>query len=286
MRMATRSWEDRFFGPVQFGGNAITSIRSAILHGVDLPRIFEIRGCVKKRGGSEAYFQDFENSLTNNPVKRKHFLHIESELVGLDSVAWAYLKAKVVPLFGKKNPPRGWQAAFDMLNQAKAFNYLRRYGCTEVAFVPESTVPGQKTPDLRGNRLTKHVLCEVKTFNVSDIEAAARTQMRARFIQGKLPDAFFAKLTSTLQTAHKQMASYLPGSDAQQIVYVILNFDDGLHEYVDGYLEQIRSFCMSTQNPQIEIVIDTKPAYYSATSESSASRLFLHSAERPWRELS
>jgi hypothetical protein len=126
----------------------------------------------------------------------------------------------------------------------------------------------------------------VKTINISDVEAAARTQMHARFIQGQLPDAFFAKLTSTLETAHRQMASYLPGSDAQQIVYVILNFDDGLHEYVDGYLEQIRSFCMSTQLPKFEIVIDTKPAYYSATSESSASRLFVHTAERAWRELS
>jgi hypothetical protein len=58
----------------------------------DLPRIYEVRDCVAEPGGAEAYFQDFENSLANNPVKRKHFLHIEAELAGLDLDAWAYLQ--------------------------------------------------------------------------------------------------------------------------------------------------------------------------------------------------
>jgi hypothetical protein len=252
----------------------------------DLPRIFEIRDCVARRGGSETYFQDFENSLANNPVKRKHFLHIETELGGLDLDAWTYLKTQVVPLFGKKNPPRGWQAAFDKLNQAKAFNYLVRCGCTQVAFVRESTVPGRKTPDLHGRLNTKNVLCEVKTINPSDDESAARVQMTARFIQGELPNAFFGKLTSTLKAAEKQMGSYCPNSDSQLIVYVVLNFDDSLNEYVDKYLEQIRSFCVSSPLPKVEIVFDTKPAYYSATSDSIASQLFVHSAERPWRSMS
>jgi hypothetical protein len=56
----------------------------------NLPRIFEIRDCVAERGSSETYFQDFENSLANNSVKRKHFLHIETELDGLDLDAWTY----------------------------------------------------------------------------------------------------------------------------------------------------------------------------------------------------
>jgi hypothetical protein len=51
-----------------------------------------------------------------------------------------------------------------------------------------------------------------------------------------------------------------------------LNFDDGLHEYVDNYLEQIRSFCVSTAPPKAEIVFDTKPAFYKATSDSIASQ--------------
>jgi hypothetical protein len=249
----------------------------------DLPRIYEIRDCVAERGGAEAYFQDFEDSLANNPVKRKHFLHIETELAGLDLDAWAYLKCEVVPLFGKKTPPRGWQAAFDKLNQAKAYNYLARCGCTRIAFVPESTVPGRKTPDLHGWLSTKYILCEVKTINPSDYEAAARSQLTARFIQGRLPDAFFGKLTATLQAAEKQLGSYCPNSDTQPIVYVVLNFDDSFHEYVDNYLEQIRSFCESAPLPMVEIVFDTKPAFYSATSDSIASQLFIHSAERPWQ---
>jgi hypothetical protein len=141
------------------------------------------------------------------------------------------------------------------------------------------------SPDLHGWLSTKHVLCEVKTINPSDDEAAARSQLTARFIQGRLPEAFFGKLAGTLQSAEKQMRSYCPSSDTQSIVYVVLNFDDGLHEYVDNYLEQIRSFCDSAPLPKVEIVFDTKPAFYSATSDSIVSQLFVHSAERPWQSL-
>jgi hypothetical protein len=65
----------------------------------------------------------------DNPVKRKHFLHLEAELAGLDTAAWTYLRAQVLPLFERRHEVRGWQAAFDKLNEAKGYNYLARMGC-------------------------------------------------------------------------------------------------------------------------------------------------------------
>jgi hypothetical protein len=32
-------------------------------------------------------------------------------------------------------PKRGWQALFDTLNELKAYAYLQRLGCSQVAFI-------------------------------------------------------------------------------------------------------------------------------------------------------
>ena len=76
------------------------------------------------------------------------------------------------------------------------------------------------------------------------------------------------------------MTSYCPDDDARRIAYVILNFDDNLHEYVEGYLEQLRAFVISAKLSKVEIIFDVKPKFYSATSNSPASQLFVCSTDR------
>lgn len=210
----------------------------------DLVRICEIRDCVLNRGCSGTYFDNFDQSVADNPVKRKHFVHLEDELAGLDTAAWMVLKGQVTPLFERRHGVRGWEPAFDKLNEAKGYNYLTTLGCTDVAFIPVSSAPGQKTPDLEGRLGSKRVFCEVKTINPSDIEAASRSavargQIVSRSTQRTLPDGFFVKLISTLRTAEAQMRSYCADEDARRIVYVVINFDDSLNEYADDYVGQI-----------------------------------------------
>ncbi len=236
------------------------------MHPNELPRISEIRDLLRNPAAPNAYFQDFDNSIATEPVKLKHFNDIESDLQGLDPDAWDCLKHEVAPLFEKKHRTRGWQAAFDKLNQAKAYNHLKRIGCTDVQFIPESPKTGQKTPDLKGWHGPTKVLCEVKTINISEDEARARFEMAAHSIQGRLPDAFFEKLRSTLKTAKKQMACYCSDDDTKRMVYVIVNFDDGLHEYVETYSEQLQSFVTEAAGPEVDIIFDVKPAFYSATA--------------------
>jgi hypothetical protein len=248
----------------------------------ELPRIYELRDSLANPSSQNTYFQDFENSIAAHPVKRKHFIHIEADLSGLDLVAWTYLKTEVAHLFERKDPKRGWQAAFDKLNQAKAYNHLGRLGCADVEFIPESTASGEKTPDLQGRLGTIRVLCEVETINPSDNEAIARGQIIARVIPGRLPDAFFRKLAATLTAAELQMDSYCPDTDVRRIVYVILNFDDNLHEHFEDYLQQLRSFLGAAPLPKVEIVFDVKPKFYSATSDTPASQLFVRSTDGSW----
>lgn len=249
----------------------------------ELPRIGEIRDCVQQRGRAGHYFENFDSSLVENPVKRKHFLHLEAELTELDSAAWPQLKEKVVPLFEKRDRVRDWQAAFDKLNEAKAYTYLTRLGCIELGFIPESSVHGQKTPDLKGKWGGASILCEVKTINPSDDEAKARRQTIARSVQGDLPKAFFAKLSSTLRKADTQMDAYCRHGALRKFVYIILNFDDNLHQYVGRYMVQIRDFCRGNELPCVEIIFDVKPEFYSATTESPTPSWFIWSKERTWQ---
>lgn len=236
------------------------------MHRKKLQRIYELWDLLQNPGSSHAYFQDFDHSIATQSVKRKHFIDIESDLQGLDPDAWNQLKGKVARLFERRDPTRGWQAAFDILNQAKAYNHLVGLGYTEVEFIPESNATGQKTPDLQARFGSTKVLCEVKTINVSDFELEARAQSIVRDTQVRLPDAFFQKLERTLRKAKEQMDSHYANDDAKKIAYVIVKFDDGLHEYVEGYLSQLRSFVETEPVPKCEVVFDIKPAFYSATA--------------------
>lgn len=86
----------------------------------DLPRISEIKDCVVKCGHAGHYFEKFDITKIDNTIKRKHFLHLEAELAELDFAAWEQIKTQIIPLFQKGHSFRGWQAAFDKLNEAKA----------------------------------------------------------------------------------------------------------------------------------------------------------------------
>ncbi len=252
-----------------------------------MPRIREIWDGVLKRGREGTYFENFPASLHDNPVKRKYLIHTEDELAKLDTAAWVHLKAQVLPLFENRDPVRGWQAAFDKLNEAKGYNYLARLGCVEIAFIPPSTASGRKTPDLQGRLGTDLVLCEVKTINCSEIEAESRSAVALGEIvsgstQRALSDGFFCKLTATLKTANTQMTSYCSDHSSRQIVYVVLNFDDLLNEYVEDYLGQIQTFIGTASLPKVEIALDVKPRFYFATSESPSSRLLVRSSDGSW----
>lgn len=235
-------------------------------HSADLPRIYELRDLLHTLGAPGTYFKNFDAPM--EPLKRKNFLDIEADLRGLDIAAWNALKIKAAPLFERRHPKRGWQAAFDILNQAKAYNYLVTIGCTAVEFIPESKVRGEKTPDLQAMSRSVRVLCEVKTINISDNEASVRTQQSVGSVGLELPAQFFAKLSSTLEVASAQMASYRSGEQVRCVAFVVINFDDSLHEYVDDYWQQLERYDFGGSVGTLEAVFWSKPAFYSASVNS------------------
>lgn len=246
----------------------------------DLSRIREIQDCVEKRGHAGHYFEGFDDSIQNDPIKRNYLAHYEADLDALDPVAWSQLRAKVASSFEKRDLRRGWQAAFNDLNEAKAYKYLANIGCIELEFIPRSR---QKTPDIKGVLIGENVLCEVKTINASDAELSARQHMLAREICTNLPSTFLEKIVDTLYKANVQMDSYLGGGVARKFLYVIINFDDILHEYIYDHMKQIMEFFDGINLPQIDMVFDIKPQFYSANLQSPSSELFIRAMDGTWQ---
>src|ERR1039458_3272431 len=110
---------------------------------------------------------------------------------------------------------RGWQALFDRLNEAKAYRYLTKIGCSSVVFIPRTI---KQTPDSEGWLEGQQILCEVKTINISDEEVNARRSFAVRSVAGRLewyddPDGFTTGTAQSVKeatlTGEYKMSSWL-----------------------------------------------------------------------------
>jgi hypothetical protein len=232
----------------------------------ELPRIYELRDLIAAPFPPNAYFQNLDKSLAEIPQKLRQFREIEKDLQGLDATAWSFLKSELAPLLRAKDPKRGWQPLFDKLNQAKAYSYLKRFGYTNIQFIQPSSVVGRETPDLQAELNLVVALCEVKTINISDVEADRRHTGGVGTVTNQLPAGFFGKLGRDLAKANSQMLAHDADLSTKKIVYVIVNFDDCLYEYGDRYQTQIIRYVSEHPIPGLEVVFDIKPAFASAMS--------------------
>ena len=223
----------------------------------ELPRTFELRDMAQKPPSPDAYFDEFCRRLQDSAVRLKHFCDVELELGGLDTPAWQHLKEEIAPLLRAKDGARGWRALFDKLNEAKAYNHLAVIGCTGIRFIPRSPVPGNRTPDLEGWLLdSTHVLCEVKTINISQGEVCRRQIGGPGTTASHLRPDFFGKLRSRLADAKQQMDSFCRTGPAKKLAYVIVNYDDMLHEYAAEYSHQLCAFVADEPVVGLEVVLE------------------------------
>lgn len=228
-----------------------------------LPRIYELSDSLQNPGRSDNYFQGIGSLISGESIKLKVLKDIEAELQVLDDAAWSVLKNKVKPYLQKKIPQRGWQQIFDLLNEAKGYIYLVSLKCQSVEFIPESD---QKTPDLKAKLGTKTVLCDVKTINPSEEEVDGRQKKIAlKTPLSSLTPQFFNKIFDTVKAAKEQMEAYCFTENTMRIAYVILNFDDLLHDYAHShYSLELEEFKSCNFFPGIEIIFDFKPPFYWA----------------------
>jgi len=234
-----------------------------------LPRVYELIGLIKDRSAPSAYFQDFDNSLRLEPLKKQVWLAREAELDKLDENAWDCLKKEARPYLTSRDPKRGWEQLISILNQARAYLYLQSIGCSTVHFIPRSK---KETPDLEGDLNGSKVLCEVKTIQISDEEVSVRSGEKAGETKNEVTPEFCRKLLAVLSKAREQMLAYDGGTNARRVVYVVINFDDLLGEYKAEYYQQIDAFLAQNPVAGIEIVFHNQwTAFHTAIAMKSAT---------------
>lgn len=226
-----------------------------------LPRIYELRDLNATSAPAGAYFHNLDESLAEIPQKMKQYRDIEADLQALDDDAWRDLKSNVESDLKRRDALRGWEQVFNTLNEAKGYKYLFSAGYSNVRFIPRSK---QSTPDLEAFEGDRRILCEVKTINRSNQQAKGFAENDVFDVNEQLSEGFFTKLECSLSHAAKQMRAYCSATDTRRIAYVVMNFDDGLHEYADRYRVQLDSFVVSKKPSDIEVVWDIKPPFYAA----------------------
>ena len=236
----------------------------------ELQRISQLRDYSINLNSLKAYFRADDDKLTN-PNKREFFVALERELQELDAEAWEFLRGEALPRLKAQHPTRKWQQLFDTLNEAKGYNYLVSIGCTDIKFIPRAITDKVQTPDLRGFLGTTPVLCEVKTINVSDDEANRLATGGVGTTLRYLEKLFLDKLSSTIRSAAAQLLSFDKDLTSRRIVYVVFNFDDRIHEHADEYQKQIEAFLAGASLPDVEIVLEIKPAFHSVVRRASAA---------------
>jgi hypothetical protein len=250
-----------------------------IMFRASMPRVFELRDLIEQPLTPSAYFQDFETVL-GDKLARAIWLAREREFQGLDAESWEALKSEARPYLTLRDPNgRGWQQLIDVLNQARAHNYLVGLGCSGVRFVPRGR---KETPDLEGTLDTRKVLCEVKTINISEQEANRRNTGQGGYITDSLNEQFLQKLTRTLGKDKSQMEIYAVGGNAMRIAFLIINFDDGFAEYKADYYSQIDQHLVYKPVRGVDIVFyNQQTAFHVDVSMRSA----LVVNEANWPEL-
>lgn len=220
----------------------------------EFPRLYELKDSVKDPKSPNAYFQDFDEKLANSVHVREVYLRTERALQELETVAWEHLKNEAIPYLERRDKKRvGWEQLFAVLNEARAYKYLKSIGCTDLRFIPRSNKP---TPDLEGALALDRVLCEVKTINPSDEEIAARTcSPRARSLPVDLRLGFLSKLRLTIDQARQQLSAYDPCGTAIHFVYLNISFDEFFAERKDGYFQKIDACSVGAPLSGIRLVI-------------------------------
>ena len=236
----------------------------------ELPRLYELKDCIDDPASHAAYFRDFDQNLAGSAHVKDIYHRYERDLQGLDDKAWEHLKEEALPrLTAHDNKGRGWQQLFDILNEARAYNYLKSRGCTNLRFIPRSH---KRTPDLEGSLALGRLLCEVKTINASDEEIDFRAgRKKIRSGQITLPAEFLKKLRTTVECAKQQLLAFDHGRAAVHFVYLNVCFDDFLGTLKEAYLKQIDDDLARTPVTDVKLVIcNDHTAFYKPLQMRSA----------------
>ena len=194
------------------------------------------------RAASDAYphddfFASMDETLKASSQARAFYRAYDRALSYLDQHSWTELSRKAVAHFLDHREGQLKQGFFNQLNDAFAYQFLVRRGCSRVSVLREGK---KSTPDIEYFVGNSRYYCEVKTIGISQDEIIRR-ESESTFdgsVYQELSTLFLNKLGSTLLLAHRQISS----QGANGLVFVVAHFDDFTMSYYDRYREQLADF--------------------------------------------
>jgi hypothetical protein len=217
------------------------------------PRLFELSSLLPEPVPAGLALPALNHTLLE-PGKREYFEKREVDLEGLDEGAWAVIKEKLKRWpKARTHEQRTMEPLYEILNEAKGYNYLKRMGCLNIRFISVSTRPNEKTPDLAAEHRGQPVLCDVKTINRSYNEVERARTGGVATSPERVPDELVAKIRRTAESALAQIVSYDPSSTTEKIVFVVVNYDEP--EYITMYQGQIKHEFSTNPVNGIQVII-------------------------------
>jgi hypothetical protein len=225
-----------------------------------------------------AYFRDdFEQLLDGETGAYRAFSKLERQLGFLDAEGWQDLRVRAANLLEARIGGRGWQPLFDVFSEALGYGYLQSIGATNIRFIPPE--PNIKTPDLAGKLNAETVFCEVKTINISEMEAGRRRRIQeggpsVTNISMRVGDGLLGKLVSDLKCAVKQLDAKDPQRRARRFILTVVHFDDWVGDFQPEYFQQIDEHLLT--NPIVECKLVFCPAsnLFSHTFQMQSATIF------------
>lgn len=174
-----------------------------------------------------------------SPEATRHWSDLLSSLPG---DAWSNLRTSTLQQIDQRDPMRGWPQALDRFNEVRAFVYLQKIGCTDIAFAPTSMA--MRGPDLLASRDGDRVACEVKTI-----------------IQGTnkpTTDAFVRKFLVRASDAIDQLRA---SSSGRCITYFVFHLRDPLSPEIRRRMLDANNLSIPDCRDNFEIYLDELDAH-------------------------
>lgn len=156
----------------------------------------------------------------------------------LDEESWKVIRDKATTSFRQNIRRRGKQSFFNLLNETLAYEYLVESNYENVSLLKEHGKV--KVPDVKFSKDGSDYYCEVKTIGVSEeeLDRAGKEDCYDSSVYSELGERFFDKLSSVVNTAIEQINTESP----ENVIYIILNFDDFVGFYHETYKTQLENF--------------------------------------------
>ena len=205
----------------------------------------------------DSYLKHHDLKIKESLVLRRLQGLYERVLATLDDDAWRTLRKKSIRNFPLGQSIRGKQALYDHLNEAFAYRFLLRSGCSNISFLDNAETLKKKgmhikSPDLRFTQDGAVRYCEVKTINISNDQLAREILSGVAHDSSifELHEPFFAKFKDNVLKAIGQFESF----GGSGIIYFLIHSDDRALDDLEVNKVQIADF-MNSYFPGVEMFV-------------------------------